>query len=307
MPTEPEPSESFEHGFAHVNGVRLHYVSSGSGEPLVLLPGWPRTWWQYRTMIPLLAQHFRVIVCEYRGMGESQKPESGYDKATMARDVHELVRHLGYERVNVAGEDVGSWIAYFFAAQFPESTARLAMWEPGAPTSKLGDLPALPAPNGLNAWHLGFNQLDELPERLLAGRYRTLVDWSADQLTVAPEAIDEKSREIYTRAYDSVDAIRAVAGWYRTLREDLRVAADFPKLAMPVLVPGGRYLGLSRASNEDLATDIRFVEIPDAGHFLSEEKPELLSRELISFFKARADAAPPVPPSPISPERHGGA
>lgn len=307
MPTEPEPSESFEHGFAHVNEVRLHYVSSGSGEPLVLLPGWPRTWWQYRTMIPLLAQHFRVIVCEYRGMGESQKPASGYDKATMARDVHELVRHLGYERVNVAGEDVGSWIAYFFAAQFPESTARLAMWEPGAPTSELGDLPALPAPNGLNAWHLGFNQLDELPERLLAGRYRTLVDWSADQLTVAPEAIDEKSREIYARAYDSVDAIRAVAGWYRTLREDLRVAAGFPKLTMPVLVPGGRYLALSRASNEHLSTDIRFVEIPDAGHFLSEEQPELLSRELISFFKARADAAPTSPPSPISPERHQGA
>ncbi|WP_411141557.1 alpha/beta fold hydrolase [Streptomyces sp. x-80] len=307
MPTEPEPSESFEHGFAQVNGVRLHYVSSGSGEPLVLLPGWPRTWWQYRTMIPLLAQHFRVIVCEYRGMGESQKPGSGYDKATMARDVHELVRHLGHERVNLAGEDVGSWIAYFFAAQFPESTARLAMWEPGAPTSELGDLPALPVPNGLNAWHLGFNQLDELPERLLAGRYRTLVDWSADQLTVAPEAIDEKSREIYARAYDSVDAIRAVAGWYRTLREDLRVAADFPKLTMPVLVPGGRYLALSRASNEDLSTDIRFVEIPDAGHFLSEEQPELLSRELISFFKARADAAPTSPPSPTSPERHGGA
>lgn len=145
--------------------------------------------------------------------------------------------------------------------------------KPGAPTSKLADLPALPAQDGLNPWHLGFNQLENLPERLLAGRYRTIIDWSVDQLTVAPEAIDEQSQEIYARAYDSAEAIRAVASWYRTLREDLRIAADFPKLTMPVLVPGGRYLALSRASNEHLATDIRFVEIPDAGHFLSEEQP----------------------------------
>ncbi|MEU8972913.1 alpha/beta hydrolase [Streptomyces monashensis] len=284
QPTEPQPTDPFEHGFAQVDGVRLRYVSSGSGEPLLLLPGWPRTWWQYRTMMPSLARHFRVIVCEYRGMGESEKPGSGYDKTTMAHDVHALVRHLGYDRVNVAGEDVGSWIAYFFAAQYPESTTGLAMWEPGAPTSELGDFPALPPSNGFNLWHLGFNQLDGLPERLLAGRYRTVIDWSADQLAVNPEAIDEQSREIYARAYDSVDAIRAVAGWYRTLREDLRVAADFPKLTMPVLVPGGRYLAFSRASNQRLATDIRFVEIPGAGHYLSEEQPELLNRELINFF-----------------------
>ncbi|MFB6782604.1 alpha/beta fold hydrolase [Streptomyces sp. NPDC056352] len=139
----------------------------------------------------------------------------------------------------------------------------------------------------MHPWHLGFNQLENLPERLLAGRYRTIIDWSVDQLNVAPEAIDEQSREIYARAYDSAEAIRAVASWYRTLREDVRIAADFPKLTMPVLVPGGRYLALSRASNEHLATDIRFVEIPDAGHFLSEEQPQLLSRELINFFKDR--------------------
>ncbi|MGW1848894.1 alpha/beta fold hydrolase [Streptomyces sp. NPDC001966] len=82
MPTTPAPSKSFDHHFAHVNGVRPHYVSIGSAEPLVLLPGWPRTWWQYRTLVPLLARHVQVIVCEYWGMGESQKPARKYDKAT---------------------------------------------------------------------------------------------------------------------------------------------------------------------------------------------------------------------------------
>ncbi|WP_053663839.1 alpha/beta fold hydrolase [Streptomyces sp. MMG1121] len=276
--------DGFEHAYARVNGVRLHYVIGGSGDPLVLLPGWPRTWWQYRKVMPALAEHFRVIVCEYRGMGDSEKPEAGYGKANMAQDIYELVRHLGYDQVNIAGEDVGSWIAYFFAATHPESTWRLAMWDPGAPDPVLASLSALPASAETNAWHFGFNQLDNLPEQLLADRYHILMDWLAEEFAVDPEAIDRESRAIYARAYDSPEAIRAVAGWYRTLSQDIQEAAHHPKLSMPVLVPGGKFLELSRASNEHRATDIRFVEIPGAGHYLSEERPEQLSRELITFF-----------------------
>ncbi|MFL4904968.1 alpha/beta fold hydrolase [Streptomyces sp. MMS24-I2-30] len=276
--------DGFEHAYAHVNGVRLHYVTGGSGDPLVLLPGWPRTWWQYRKMMPALAEHFRVIVCEYRGMGDSEKPESGYDKATMAQDIYALVRHLGYDRVNIAGEDVGSWIAYFFAATHPQSTAKLAMWDPGAPDPALAALPALPASAEANAWHFGFNQLDGLPERLLAGRYRILIDWYAEKIAGDPEAIDAESRAVYARAYDSPEAIRAVAGWYRTLSQDIQEATRFPELTMPVLVPGGEFLDISRASNEHRARDIRFVRFPGAGHYVAEERPEELSRELIGFF-----------------------
>ncbi|MEV4757838.1 alpha/beta hydrolase [Micromonospora sp. NPDC049559] len=274
----------FEHAYADVNGVRLHYVTGGSGEPLILLPGWPRTWWQFHKMMPALAEHFRVIVCEYRGMGDSQKPAAGYDKTTMARDIRELVRHLGYEKVNVAGEDVGSWIAFFFAANHPEVTRKLAMWEPGAPGERALHMPALPPPGGPNVWHLGFNQLDGLPEKLLEGRYRIVVDWLADQFSGDPGAIDEESRQIYGRAFDSVESIRAVAGWYRTLYQDIQEAVSYPKLTMPVLVPSS-HLETSRASNEWRATDIRFVEFAGAGHYISEERPEQLSRELIKFFK----------------------
>ncbi|MGW6597841.1 alpha/beta fold hydrolase [Streptomyces sp. NPDC055036] len=280
----PTGIDGFEHAFAHVNGVTLHYVSGGSGDPLVLLPGWPRTWWQYRKMMRALSEHFRVIVCEYRGMGDSEKPETGYDKATMAQDVYELVRHLGYDRVNIAGEDVGSWIAYFFAARHPDATTKLALWDPGAPDRLLASVPALPAAEELNAWHFGFNQLDDLPERLLTGRYRIMIDWYADKISGDPGAIDEESRAIYARAYDSPEAIRAVAGWYRTLHQDIQEVADYPKLTMPVLVPGGRFMAMSRASNEHRASDIRFVEFPGAGHYLAEERPEQLSRELINFF-----------------------
>ncbi|MBS2546412.1 alpha/beta hydrolase [Catenulispora sp. NL8] len=281
MSTTPE---GFEHHYADVNGVRLHYVAGGTGVPLVLLPGWPRTWWQYHKMMPALARRYRVIVCDLRGMGESSKPAAGYDKKNMARDIYELVSSLGHERVYIAGEDVGSWVAYNFAANFPDATIKAAFWGPGAPDEVLRRFPVVPRPGELSGWHLSFNALDELPEKLLAGRYRLLIDWYIDKLSDNPAAFDETTRAIYAAAYDSPEAIRAVAGWYGTLAEDIDEAATHTKLTMPVLVPDGDLMSFSRASNEHRATDIRFVQIPGAGHYLAEERPDELVRELLAFF-----------------------
>jgi pimeloyl-ACP methyl ester carboxylesterase len=99
----------------------------------VLLPGWPRAWWQFHKMMPALAERYRVIAVDIRGMGDSDKPVSGYAKKTVASDVYELVRTLGYDKVAVAGQDVGSMVAFSFAANHPEATTRLALWEPGHP------------------------------------------------------------------------------------------------------------------------------------------------------------------------------
>lgn len=85
----------FESRFATVNGVRLHFVTGGNGDPVLLLPGWPETWWSYRKIMPELAKRYRVISVDIRGMGASDKPAGGYDKKTMAADIDALVRHLG--------------------------------------------------------------------------------------------------------------------------------------------------------------------------------------------------------------------
>jgi pimeloyl-ACP methyl ester carboxylesterase len=276
--------DGFEDGYAEVNGTRLHYVIGGAGAPLVLLPGWPRTWWQYHKVMPALAQHYRVIVPDLRGMGDSDKPASGYDKKNMARDIYELVSELGYKQINIGGEDVGSWVAYNFAANYPEATIKAAFWDPGAPDEALRGFPSLPAAGDTNVWHFSFNQLDKLPEKVLAGRYRAVVDWYIEKAAGNQEAFDEATREIYATAYNSPDAIRAVAGWYSTLSQDIDEAAKYPKLTMPVLVPGGAHLAISRASNEHRATDIRFVEIPGAGHYVAEEYPDELVREFLAFF-----------------------
>jgi hypothetical protein len=136
--------EGFEDGYTEVNGTRLHYVAGGHGEPLVLLPGWPRTWWQFHKIMPALSERHRVIAVDLRGMGGSDKPAAGYDKKTMARDIYELVRSLGYEEANIAGEDIGSMVAYSFAANYPQATRKVALWEVGHPGAAFNAMTLLP-------------------------------------------------------------------------------------------------------------------------------------------------------------------
>jgi pimeloyl-ACP methyl ester carboxylesterase len=275
--------DGFEHGYAEVNGVRLHYVIGGEGEPLVLLPGWPRTWWQFHKVMPALAQRYRVIAVDLRGMGESDKPADGYDKKTMASDVHELVRSLGYEQVAVAGEDIGSMVAFAFAANHPETTTRLAIWEPGHPDETWRTFPVLPAPGVPHLWWFAFNQVEELPEKLLAGRFRLLVDYMIDLVGTPAGAIDERSREIYTAAYEVPGAVSAANRWYQAFGQDIEDATEYPVLQMPVLALGGIYYPAVRALIEGRAADVTLIEFAGAGHYLAEERPEELVRELTAF------------------------
>ncbi|NQX26021.1 alpha/beta fold hydrolase [Microbacteriaceae bacterium VKM Ac-2854] len=110
----------FTNASATVNGVTLHYVAGGSGAPVLLLPSWPQTWWEFHEVMPVLAHLHRVIAVDYRGMGASDKPASGYDKKTMAADLAALVAELELGAVDVVGSDVGSMLAYSFAANHPQ-------------------------------------------------------------------------------------------------------------------------------------------------------------------------------------------
>src|SRR5215471_2805998 len=110
-------------GFAHhtmaLEGVTLHYVTAGSGDPVVLLHGWPQTWYEWRRIIPELAQRYTVIAPDMRGLGDSSRPGSGYDKRTVAADIRELVRKLGFERILLVGHDWGGPVAYAYACSHP--------------------------------------------------------------------------------------------------------------------------------------------------------------------------------------------
>jgi pimeloyl-ACP methyl ester carboxylesterase len=277
---------AFQSHYAKVNGFQIHYVTGGSGEPLVLLPGWPQTWWQARKILPLLAVHYRVIAVDLRGMGTSEAPDHGYDKKTMADDIYRLVQHLGLSTVNVAGHDIGSMVAFSLAANHSETVRKLAMLEEPHPNQALYDLRLLPdrGQHALHRWWFAFNQASDLPEQLLAGRARHLIDYMCRRNLRNPAAIDEQARDVYARAYSRPSAIRAASAWYRALPQDIDDDATYSPLQMPVaaLYFSGHTDLLD--SLRDRATSVVSTEIHDSGHYLAEEQPEAVAEALIQFF-----------------------
>jgi pimeloyl-ACP methyl ester carboxylesterase len=286
----------FASGHADVNGTSIHYVAGGEGTPLVLLPGWPQTWWEFNRMMPILASRYRVIAVDLRGMGGSSKPASGYDKKTMARDIYELVRHLGHDRVNIAGHDIGAMVAFSFAANQPEATLKLAILDITHPDDFFTELRMLPALGTFGAradaahppytWWFALNQVPALPEKLLDGRFHIYQDWFFEYLLLDSASIGPRDRAVYAAAYANPDAIRAGNAWYQTFTQDVIDAKTYPKLKMPVLGLGGSTFGyeLLQATLVPKAADVRIVRIENSGHFIPEEQPETASRHLIDFF-----------------------
>lgn len=279
----------FRNGYAMVNGVRLHYVIGGQGEPLILLPGWPATWWEFRKVMPALATRYRVIAVDLRGMGGSAKPSGGFDKKTMARDVRELAHHLGHERVYIAGHDIGSMVAFSFAANHPESAIKVAMLAVAHPDESLYSIPMLPR-DGLfgYVWWFAFNQIRVLPEQLRAGRARYLTDWmlSDPGALVDPAAVSSLDRAVYARAYDYPDAIRASNGWYQAFGQDIADMGTYPVVQTPILAmyadaePDSLLPGLAGK-----AAQVTPLEIKNAGHYFPEEQPTQVIAGLTSFFR----------------------
>ena len=110
---------TFSHHMVSVNGIQLHYVIGGHGDPVVLLHGWPETWYEWHHVMPALAKNYTVIIPDLRGLGDSSKPLTGYDGKTVAEDIHQLVTKLGFKKIFLVGHDVGSQPAYSYAAAHP--------------------------------------------------------------------------------------------------------------------------------------------------------------------------------------------
>lgn len=215
----------FENKYINVNGVKLHYVEGGQGKPLVCLPGWPQTWYSLHPVAMQLAKEYRVIIIDLRGMGTSEKPESGYDKKTMATDIHQLVLQLGFDKVSLMGHDIGGMVAMSFAFNFPESTEKLIVLDGSHPSEGLYQMPLIPSPGTFNkkmdsempyACWMGFNQVKGLPEQLLEGRFHLLQEWLFKYVMIDESKMTALERAVYARAYNDKESIRASNAWYQT-------------------------------------------------------------------------------------------
>lgn len=283
--------DGFERGFAEVNGTRLHYVEGGEGTPIILMPGWPQTWWAFHKIMPELAKNHHVFAVDIRGMGASDKPEDGYDKVTMATDIYGLIQSLGYEQAHIVGHDIGAQVAYPFSVLFPEATLSTTYLDVAGLPASVSDLTLLP-PDVLTGefgkdfflWWFAFNQLDGLPQELIEGRAHIYQNWFWDNLLLDKSALTERDRAVYANAYNSPDAIRASNGWYKTFPKDLQDNARFPEMIdVPSLGIGGLGYGLLSAFMQDRIADPQLVNLKSSGHYLAEEAPEDVTRLILEF------------------------
>ena len=265
-----------------VGDVCLHAVVGGYGPPVVLVGGWPQFWWQWRHLMPRLASSAEVIAVDPRGFGLSDKPEHGYDTASLARDVVELMRSLGKERFDLVGHDLGAWIGYALAADHPASVRRLVLIEAMLP----GVSPAPTAlPEGLReldyGYHFMFNRLTDVNERLVEGREDIFVGHQFQVKAASPTAMPAWAVDTYVRALRSPGALHASFAPYRALEEttaqNQRRAET--KLQMPVLAVGGATSrgDQARIDAEQVADDVCGFTVPACGHYVPEEAPGLLA------------------------------
>jgi pimeloyl-ACP methyl ester carboxylesterase len=279
----------FTSRFVDIGDVRLHAVTGGKGPPLLLVHGWPQTWYAWRLVMPALAEHYHVIAVDQRGIGLTDKSLDGYDSATLARDMVALMDALGHERFFICGTDVGMPIAYAVAADYRDRVDRLVVSEAFLPG--IGDGPLLlqrdPVANA-RLWHLAFNQLAAgVNEALVAGREEIFFGAEFDA-AAGTHKLDADTVRYYVRMLRSGRrALHGSFGFYRALwtTADQNIARLNRKLTVPVLAIGG---GESSGSTVGaimmaVANDVQTLVIPGAGHWIAEQAPEQMVAALNSF------------------------
>jgi pimeloyl-ACP methyl ester carboxylesterase len=283
----------FVNKYATVNGVELHYVEGGSGSPLICLPGWPQTWYSFHTIAPALSKKYRVILVDIRGMGSSEKPKDGYDKKTMAKDIYELMQQLGLQKINILGHDIGGMVAMSFAFNYPEATEKLIVMDGAHPSEGMMQMPLMPAAGTFNekmdgnqpyAWWMGFNQVKELPEKILEGRFQHLMDWLFKYVMIDETKMTTLERGVYAAYYNQTENIRASNAWYQTFTEDIQDSKTYQMLSMPVLGIGS-YISYNyiKMGLPYVSKDPTVIGILDSGHYMNEEKPEEVIEAVMNF------------------------
>lgn len=287
----------WKHGMADVKpGVRLHYVEAGQGEQtMVLLHGYPQTWYEWRKVIPaLVGAGYRVIAVDYRGSGGSTKPSDGYDKHTMATDVALLLaNHLAVKKpIVLVGHDIGMMVAYAFASLFPKSVERLILMEaplPGTLTYQ-ATITTTHLSNFM-PWHFFFhNAGNDLAELLTQGRERQYLKHFFDRLAFNPDAIGPEDLSVYASQFEAAGAMRAGFELYRAFDRDgddnRAVLKKNGRLSMPVLGLGGAfsfYVPIALPMLKEVAKDVTVESIPECGHWVAEEAPEAFVERTLAF------------------------
>ncbi|GGC58655.1 alpha/beta fold hydrolase [Chelatococcus reniformis] len=269
--------------FARINGMDAHYVIAGSGPLVILLHGWPQTWFAWSETIRRLSAAYTVVAPDLRGTGLSERTPEGYDKRTIAEDTRALMAHLGVAQAHIVAHDMGGKAAYVLAHVEPTCVAKLILVDCLIPGTENTD-----ALRG-GAWHYGFHMAPDVPEMLTEGRERAYIRAQVRAWSHRKDAISEEAITEYARFYAQPGGMTAGFNFYRALPQDAALAASFGDrtLPMPVLTIGGQHSAGSRLFDalHGKAPRLTGAIAADSGHFVAEEVPEVFN-DLVQRFLA---------------------
>ncbi|MET7879194.1 alpha/beta hydrolase [Micromonospora profundi] len=274
------------HHTVEVNGTTLHYVAAGtSGSPILLVHGFPETWWTFRKLIPLLAVNHRVFAVDLRGFGDSDNRPGEYDSTTSAEDLHQLIAHLHVGPVHLTGQDISGATVFRLATTYPEDVLSFTAIEMGLPGFGLEMLADIT--HG-GAWHIGVLAAPGIPELLLAGREREFLgQYAFPAMTAIPGAITDVDIDEFARTYARPEGWRGAIGLYQSmLREgpEITTLAQTRGLNVPVLAIGAGGGAFTAATmSQATSTDVRSVTLDGVGHYAAMEAPEELAKALLAF------------------------
>lgn len=278
---------AFRHRRVSAGGLGYHVVEGGTGPALILLAGFPQSWYAWRRVMPLLAPHFRVFAVDLPGQGDSDKPLDGYDTRTAGERLRALFHAMGLTRYALAGHDIGAWIAYPYAARYAAEVERVVLLDANIPGVTLPPAIEL-GPDNWRSWHFLFNSVPDLPEALLAGRERVLIEWFFSRKTAnKPGVFSRADIDEYERVYQTLGGLRGMLGYYRAVVEDAAQnrALRATPLTVPVLALGGAQGSAPdlHQALKPLARDLQGGVLDDCGHYLPEEQPRELAHRMLAF------------------------
>ena len=273
------------HHHVAINGTELHYVSAGTaGAPILLVHGFPETWWTFHKLIPLLAKTHRVFAVDLRGFGDSAATDGPYDSATQAEDLHQLIAHLGLGPVHLVGQDISGGTLFRLATSHSQDIASFTAIEMGLAGFGLEGFADVT--HG-GSWHIGVLAAPGIPDMLLKGRERPFIEWSFNAMSATPNAITDRDIDEFARTYGRDNGWRGAIGLYQSMLGEgaaFKALADSTPLTMPVLAVGAgggpfTHGTLSAVS----ANPVRSVLLEGVGHYAAMEAPEALADAILEF------------------------
>ena len=275
---------SFRTQDIQTDGATIHVRVGGKGPAVLLLHGFGDTGDMWGPLAVDLARDHTVVVPDLRGMGLSSHPEGGYDKMTQAADMRAVLAELKIKHSFVVGHDIGTMVAYAYAARYPTLTDRLVVMD--APVPGIPPWDQIVRSAGL--WHFDFGGPDA--ERLVAGRERIYLDRFWNEFAGDPSKIDEQTRQHYAALYARPGAMHSAFAQFLAIRKDVvdNQAVMATKLKMPVLAVGGEksFGALEATMMRNAADNVTELVVPNAGHWLMEEAPTQTIAAIRGFLDA---------------------